>query len=72
MKNILLIVQAIIALSLIVIILLQAKGTGLGTAFGGSGAVYRSRRGVEKLFMVFTIILVVLFFAISVLQIVVS
>ena len=72
MKNILLIVQAIISLSLIVIILLQAKGTGLGTAFGGSGSVYRSRRGVEKLFMVFTIVLVVLFFAISVLQLIVS
>lgn len=72
MKNILLVVQAIISLSLIVIILLQAKGTGLGTAFGGSGSVYRSRRGVEKLFMVFTIVLVVLFFVISILQLIVS
>jgi preprotein translocase subunit SecG len=30
-------------------ILLQAKGTGLGSAFGGQSTVYHTKKGVEKL-----------------------
>lgn len=66
MKDILLVLQIIISGALIVVILLQVKGTGLGTAFGGSGQVYRSRKGVEKLFLYFTIFLIFLFFTTSV------
>ncbi len=69
MKTALLILQMAIASSLIVLILMQSKGAGLGSVFGGSGGVYRSRRGVEKLFVYITIILVFLFFLVSVLQI---
>ncbi len=69
MKTALLILQMAIASSLIVLILLQSKGAGLGSVFGGSGGVYRSRRGVEKLFVYITVILVFLFFLVSVLQI---
>ncbi|MEK7581217.1 MAG: preprotein translocase subunit SecG [Patescibacteria group bacterium] len=72
MKSIILIAQIAISISLIIVILLQSKGTGLGTAFGGSSQVYRSRRGVEKLFMYLTITLVVLFFVISILQVLVK
>lgn len=72
MKTIILIAQMLIASSLIVIILLQAKGTGLGTAFGGSGGVYRSRRGIEKLFMFMTVVLVALFFIVSILQVIIT
>lgn len=71
MKNILLILQIVISVSIITIILLQAKGTGLGTAFGGSGAIYRSKRGIEKLFVYLTITLAVLFFVISIIQVLV-
>lgn len=69
MKEFLLILQIIIASSLTVVILLQAKGTGLSSAFGGSGQMYRSKRGIEKLFVYLTVILAVLFFIISILQI---
>ena len=31
-----------------VTILLQQRGTGLGGAFGGEGAVFRTKRGLEK------------------------
>ena len=72
MKTIILIAQIAISISLIIVILLQSKGTGLGTAFGGSSQVYRSRRGVEKLFMYLTIALIVLFFVISILQVLVK
>lgn len=41
---------------LISLILLQAKGTGLGTAFGGQSNAYHSKRGVEKVIFTLTII----------------
>ena len=37
-------------------ILLQNRGTGLGGIFGGSGAVYRTKRGAEKILFWATII----------------
>lgn len=53
--------QMIVGIAMIVSILLQARGTGLGSTFGGDSAVYRSRRGVERRLWQFTIILIVLF-----------
>lgn len=70
MNNLFLIIQIIVSLLLIIVILLQAKGSGLGTVFGGEGGFYRSRRGVEKLFIYFTIALTVLFLVLSILQVV--
>ena len=53
--------QIIVAVLLIVSILLQQRGTGLGAAFGGEGNIYRTKRGIEKSLFTFTIILAVLF-----------
>ena len=53
--------QIIVSISLIVAVLMQARGTGLSGTFGGDSAVYRSRRGVERRLWQFTIILLVLF-----------
>ena len=63
MKNILYIIQIVISILLIVVILMQQKGSGLGSAFGGDGAVYRTKRGAEKFIFRLTIILAVLFLA---------
>ncbi|OGE05055.1 preprotein translocase subunit SecG [Candidatus Curtissbacteria bacterium RIFCSPLOWO2_01_FULL_41_18] len=71
MKNILLVLQIIVSVLLILVILLQSKGTGLGTVFGGSGSIYRSKRGIEKLFIYLTILLALSFFLISVLQVII-
>ncbi|MGB5933174.1 MAG: preprotein translocase subunit SecG [Anaerolineae bacterium] len=60
------IVQIIVSLALIVAILLQAKGAGLGGIFGGEGGIYKSRRGVERTLFNITIGLVVIFFIVSV------
>lgn len=49
LKNILLVVQIILAVCLATFILLQQKGSGVGSAFGGESVVYRSKRGVEKM-----------------------
>jgi len=53
--------QIIVSIALIASILLQARGTGLSSTFGGDSAVYRSRRGIEKSLFRFTIVLGVLF-----------
>jgi preprotein translocase subunit SecG len=53
--------QLIVSVALILSVLLQARGSGLGGTFGGDSAVYRSRRGVERRLWQFTIVLIVLF-----------
>lgn len=55
------IVQIILSVALIVLVLFQTKG-GLGTIFGGDGAVFHRRRGVEKTLFQITIGLSVVFF----------
>lgn len=61
-KKILLIIQIVISTLLIVSILLQVRGSGLGSLFGGvGGEFYRSKRGIEKLLYRATIILAILF-----------
>jgi protein translocase SecG subunit len=61
MKQALLIIQMIISIFLIGAILLQARGTGLGSTWGGGGESYRSKRGVEKILLVSTVFLTVFF-----------
>lgn len=66
MNQVLLIVQLIICIALIGSIAIQAKGTGLSGSFGGSGEMYRSRKGVEKIVTYGTIVLTVLFALVSI------
>lgn len=68
MSNVLLIAQIVISILLIIVILLQAKGVGLGRAWGGGGEFYKSRRGVEKIVFRATIALVILFLISSLLN----
>jgi preprotein translocase subunit SecG len=65
-KQIILVSQIIISIALTAAILLQAKGTGLGRAFGGGGEFYSSKRGVEKILFRLTILLAFLFLAVSI------
>jgi preprotein translocase subunit SecG len=67
-KNILTISQIVISVVLIVLILVQARGTGLGRTFGGGGGTSFSRRGLEKLIFRLTFVFVALFLIFSVLQ----
>ena len=59
------IIQIIIAIALTAVILLQAKGTGLGSTFGGQSQMYHSKKGVEKVVFYLTIILAILFVLVS-------
>lgn len=69
MANILNYAQLIIAIFLIIFILLQNRGSGLGAAFGGSGDVYLTKRGAEKTIFILTIILATLFLGLGVVRI---
>lgn len=68
MKNLLLVANILIAILIIVLVLIQGKGAGLGSAWGGSGEMYQTRRGVEKITLQLTIILIIVFFILSVLN----
>jgi len=53
--------QIVIAILLMVAILVQNRGTGVGGVFGGSGGVYLTKRGVEKKLHIATIVMAVIF-----------
>ena len=61
MQNVLYTIQIVLGLLLIGAILIQNQSAGLGGAFGGDSAIYRTKRGAEKIVFRGTIILVVLF-----------
>ncbi|MFH0928212.1 MAG: preprotein translocase subunit SecG [bacterium] len=67
--NLLDVAQLVLAVLLVASILLQARGTGLGSTFGGSDNVYRTKRGVEKILFKATIVLAVLFFSVALLNV---
>ena len=57
--------QIVVAIALILVVLLQVRGGGLGGIFGQADTVYRTKRGVEKTLFQLTIVLVVLFVIIA-------
>ena len=63
------ILQIVLAVLLTIAILLQEKGTGLSAAFGGEGNIYRTKRGLEKVLFIATIILAALFLIVALLNV---
>ena len=59
--NILPYAQMGLAFLLVVGILLQQRGAGLSSTFGGSGVGYSTKRGAEKIIFQVTIVIAVLF-----------
>lgn len=70
-KDILAIFQIILGLSLVGLIILQSKGTGLGSTFGSSTSFYSTRRGAEKVVFVATVVLAVAFIIVSLLGVII-
>jgi preprotein translocase subunit SecG len=64
------VIQIILSLALIVVIILQAKGMGLGSLFGGDGGmgITKTRRGLEKTLFQVTILLSAAFLINAVVQ----
>jgi len=63
------IAQLVVSIALILVVLFQVRGGGLGGIFGQPDTVYRTKRGVEKTLFQLTIALVVLFVIISVISV---
>ncbi len=61
----LLIIQAVVALLLVVSVLLQNRGSGLGSAFGSDFGGYYTKRGIEKFLFYATAVLAIVFLAIA-------
>lgn len=61
--------QIIVSISLIILIVLQQRGTALGSGFGGGGEVYSTKRGAQKKIYYATIALATLFLVLGVLAI---
>jgi preprotein translocase subunit SecG len=58
--------QIVVVILLIASILLQQKGVGLGSSFGGGDSVYTTRRGPEKVIYNATIVLSALFLGLGI------
>ena len=69
MLTIINIAQIIFSVLLVICILMQQRGGGLSPVFGGEGSVYRTRRGIEKIIFIATIVLAILFFVTAFLNI---
>ncbi len=57
------IAQLVLAVALIILVLLQERGSGVSESFGGGGEAgfYQQRRGLEKVIFIATIVGLVLF-----------
>ena len=72
MQTYLNVAQIVLAVALMLIILLQVRGGGLGGIFGQPDTVYRTKRGVEKTMFQLTIALAVLFIIVAVISVRIS
>jgi protein translocase SecG subunit len=63
--------QILVSLLLLFSILIQANGTSVGRAFGGSTG-YHTKRGAEKALFIGTIVLSVIFISLSLLNLAVN
>lgn len=63
------IIQVVCAIILIIFIILQNRGAGLGAAFGGEGNFYSTRRSLEKFLFRATIVVSMVFFSVALLNV---
>ena len=68
MKNVLFVANILLSILVVILILIQGRGAGLGSAWGGGGEMFQTRRGIEKFTLRLTVILIIIFFLISVIN----
>jgi len=68
LHKLLVIFQVVSAVLVMIVILMQGRGTSLGEAFGGSNVFHGARRGAEKSLFIITIVIAVFFIVFSILQ----
>lgn len=64
-----LIIQIIISIILIILVMLQAKDSGLNNPFGATQTGYQTKTGPEKTIYLLTVFIVIAFILVSVLNI---
>ena len=69
MQTYLSVAQIVLSIALILAVLLQVRGGGLGGIFGQADTVFRTKRGVEKTLFRLTIVLVVVFIVIAIVSV---
>ncbi|MBE2266600.1 MAG: preprotein translocase subunit SecG [Anaerolinea sp.] len=65
------VVSIIVSVVLVILVLLQAKGSGLGNLLGGGdsgGGITRTRRGLEKTLFQITVVLSFVFLMVAILS----
>lgn len=65
-------IQIGLSFLLVVGILLQQRGAGLSSTFGGAGVGYSTKRGAEKVVFQVTVVIAILFIVASILTIYLS
>lgn len=71
MQDTLTIIELIAGIVVMISVLMQHRGTGLGGAFGGEDMSYRSRRGIEKLLFRLTVVSAAIFLIAAVAQLII-
>ena len=64
--------QIIVSCLVIVTILMQSRGASMSGLFGGSGDIYRTKRGIEKTLFISTIVLLVIIFGLSIVSLMIN
>jgi len=59
------VIQILLSVALIIVVLLQSRGSGFSATFSADTSIYRTRRGVERTLFQFTIGLAILFVIVS-------
>lgn len=68
MREFLPLAQIIVSIGLIVLVLFQQKGAGLGSVFGQEGGFYATKRGLQKKVFWGTVVLGALFIILAILN----
>jgi len=66
------ILEIILGLILVGLVLLQSKGTGMGSTFGGDMGFYSTKRGAEKMLFIATIVIGTIFVILPLVGIILS
>ncbi len=61
MQPVISLIQIVLGILLILVIIIQQKGSGLGSAFGADLGFYRTKRGAEKILFYVSIGLAIAF-----------
>lgn len=68
MKDFLLFLNIVFSVLIVVFILIQGRGAGLGSAWGGGGEMFQTRRGMEKMILWLTTVFIVIFLVVSLIK----